>query len=177
MNTTNRQLAIDAADLLNDFIGDIVTGVMAFREYDQQYRRRLLPLNLMVPIQKMCLSHLMLTLSKWLEVHEKYHTIFPSQAASVCRELNKTIRQRGIPDFRNKCVGHIWDKQTGRPLVQSEIMSKLNTIIAGSLPDFLKWLNDPAGNIYPKTVVSIVEKIRDDIVAEHNIQPDEIIER
>lgn len=177
MNTTNRQLAIDAADLLNDFIGDIVTGVMVFREYDQQYRSGRLPLNLMVPIQKVCLSHLMLTLSKWLEVHKKYHTIFPLETAPVCRELNKIIRQRGIADFRNKCIGHIWDKKTQRPLVQSEIMLRLDTIVAGSLPEFLKWLNDPKGNTYPKTVVSIVERIRDDIVAEHDIQPEEIIGR
>jgi hypothetical protein len=56
-------------------------------------------------------------------------------------------------------------------------MSILDTIVAGSLPEFLKWLNDPKGNTYPKNVVSIVERIRDDIVAEHDIQPDEIIDR
>jgi hypothetical protein len=177
VNQTDRQLAIDAADLLNDFIGDIVTGVMAYREYDQQHRSGRLPLNLMIPIQKMCLSHLTLTLSKWLEVHEKYHAIFPTETVAVCRELNKTIRQRGIPDFRNKCIGHIWDKKVGRPLVQSEIMARLDKIVAGDLPAFLKWLNDPKGNTYPETVVSIVEKIRDDLVAQHGIRPDEIIDR
>jgi len=119
----------------------------------------------------------MLTLSKWLEVHEKYHAIFPKETSPVCRELNKRIRLRGIPDFRNKCIGHIWDKKIGRPLVQSEIMTRLDAIVAGDLPAFFKWLNDPAGNTYPKTVVSIVEKIRDDIVAEHGIHPDEIIDR
>ena len=30
---SERELAIDAADILNDFIGDLITGVMVFREY------------------------------------------------------------------------------------------------------------------------------------------------
>ena len=177
MDSQNRKNAIDAADLLNDLVGDIITGVMVFREYDQQYRTKSIPLTMMSPIQKMCLSHLMLSLSKWLEIHKNYHALFPSATVDVCRHLNKVIRQRGIPDFRNVCIGHIWNKKTRSPLVHSEIMSRLVTIADGNLHEFLNWLNNPEGNTYPNSVVSIIEKIRDDIVAQYNIQPNEIINR
>lgn len=177
MTSQNRTNAIDAADLLNDLIGDIISGVMVFREYDRQYRAGHIPLTMMSPIQKMCLSHIVLSLSKWLEIHKKYHSLFPSITVDTCRHLNKVIRQRGIPDFRNVCIGHIWNKKTKRPLFHSEIMSRLEIIADGNLPDFLRWMNNPEGNTYPNSVVSIVEKIRDDIVAEYNIQPDEIINR
>ena len=70
MNPQNRTNAIDAADLLNDLVGDIITGVMVFREYNQQYRSGNIPLIMMSPIQKMCLSHIMLSLTKWVEIHK-----------------------------------------------------------------------------------------------------------
>jgi len=174
---SNRERATDAADLLNDFIGDLVTGVMAFHEYYQQYQAGKIPWNMMIPIQKMCLSHLVLTLAKWLEVHAKYHDIFPSETAQVCRDLSKDIRRRGIPEFRNKCVGHIWDKDSGKPLVQSEIMDRLGRLTDGNLGNFLAWLNRPEGNTYPNTVVGIVEKIRDDLVSEYGLSPRDIVDR
>ena len=34
-----RARAIDAADVLNDFLGDFVTGVMVFREYSAELQR------------------------------------------------------------------------------------------------------------------------------------------
>lgn len=174
---SNHDRATDAVDLLNDFIGDLVTGVMAFREYDQQYRAGHIPWNMMVAIQKMCLSHLILTLAKWLEVHKRYHDIFSSDTAPVCRELNKEIRRREIPEFRNKCIGHIWDKNTGKPLLQSEIMERLGRVTDGSLWNFLAWLNDPNDNSYPNTVVGIVEKIRNDLASEYGLSPSDVIDR
>ena len=43
--------------------------------------------------------------------------------------------------------------------------------------EFLKWVNDPNCNTYPATVVSIVETIRDAIMAQHSITPDAFIKR
>ena len=170
-------MAINAVDLLNDFIGDLITGVMVFREYNLAYQSRRLTLQQMVPIQKMCLSHLMLSLTKWLELYQRYHSIIPDECRDVCRSLNRTIRSKGIPEFRNKCIGHIWDKKRQRPLVQSEIMTQLETITGGNLPDFLTWINDPTDNSYPKSVVSIVERIRDLLTAAHRIAMQEVIDR
>lgn len=177
MNVSNRQLAIDATDLLNEFIGDIVTGVMVHREYDVHYRAGNLSYMQMVPIHKMCISHLILTLSKWVEVYGKYHAIFPPEVTSVCRELNKNIRRRGIVAFRNKCVGHIWNNKTGKPLVHSEIQDRLDLVFEGDINLFLKWLNDPNDNTYPKTVISIVEKIRKYLMEKYSIEAGEMVDR
>ena len=74
-------------------------------------------------------------------------------------------------------MGHIWDNAKERPLVHSEIVARLNQITGNDLGRFLRWVNDPDGNVYPATVVSIVEAIRDAIMRQHSISPDEFIER
>ena len=174
---SERQLAIDAADILNDFIGDLITGVMLFREYREHHRQGRIALSTMIPIQKMCFSHLVLTLAKWLEFYNHYNTILPDDCREICRALNKTIRNKKIRGFRNTCIGHVWDKKLKRPLLQSEIMSKLIKITGKKADDFLLWINDPIDNVYPKTIVSIVEEIRDSLVKKYGITPSEIIDR
>ena len=175
--SNDRQLAIDAVDILNDFIGDLITGVMVFREYREYYRKGEMSLSTMVPIQKMCFSHLVLTLAKWLEFYDHYNKILPDGSKEICRSLNKKIRGKNIRGFRNTCIGHIWDKKLNRPLMQSEIMSKLKDITGEKADDFLKWINDPPNNQYPETVVSVVEEIRDSLVQEYGIIPSEVIDR
>lgn len=177
MNNLDHQNAIDAVDVLNDFVGDLVTGTNLFREYDQQYRRDKLPFELMIPIQRMCLSYIVLALSKWTEAYDKYHAIFPSEFSNIYKRLNADIRKRGILEFRNKCVGHIWDKKTNKPLTHSEVMGRLSIITEGSIHNFLNWINNLHDNTFPKTVVSIIEKIKDHIVIKHGIHPDEVIQR
>jgi small basic protein len=48
-------------------------------------------------------------------------------------------------------------------------------IIVGVL--FLRWINNHSANIYPVTVVSIVETLRDAIMARYSIEPEEFINR
>jgi len=64
MSDTDRKRVLDAVDILNDFIGDLITGVMVFREYSRELKAGRITMVQMVPIQKMCISHLVLTLSK-----------------------------------------------------------------------------------------------------------------
>jgi hypothetical protein len=56
-------------------------------------------------------------------------------------------------------------------------MNHLKEMTGGDFDPFLKWINDPTGNILPTTVVSIVETIRDDLMAQHSIAPDAFIKR
>ena len=77
-----------------------------------------------------------------------------------------------------RCLAkYIWDKKLSRPLMQSEIMSKLKDITGEKADDFLKWISDPPNNQYPETVVSVVEEIRDSLVKEYGITPSEVIDR
>lgn len=177
MSGSDRAAAVHAVDTLNDFVGDFVSGVMLLREYDAQYRAGKATLPLMVTVQKICLSHLVLNLVKFVEFYERFHQIVPSEHRDVVKGLVRCINQKGIIDFRNKCVGHIWDTDQGRPLLHSEIMVRLERMTENDLGGFLKWVNDPKGNTYPATVVSIVETVRDALMVHHSIAPDEVINR
>ena len=172
-----KHLAEDVVDLLNDFIGDIYAGIGIYYEYDKLYRIKQIPESRMIPIHKMCISHLIITLTKWLEVYNRYNSIFPPEIIPVCRDLNKILRERKVVEFRNKCVGHILDNNTNKPITNSEISSRLSVIIDDNLSTFLKWLSDPTDNRYPTTVISVIMKLRDDIAYKYGIVPSDIINR
>ena len=84
---------------------------------------------------------------------------------------------RKITDFRNRAVGHIWDRKAKRPLKHSEIMSAIAAIATPDLTAFLDWINNPAINAGTSTVVSMIETIRDSIASKHDIQTEEIVRR
>jgi hypothetical protein len=174
---TDRARAIDAVDVLNDFIGDFVTGAMVLREYSRQHNENKLLLEQMIPIQKMCISYVVLAFAKFEEFWEHYHDFVPLENRDACKAVLKVVRIRKITEFRNRAVGHIWDRKTGRPLKHSEIMSAIAAIATPDLAAFLDWVNNPAINAGTSTVVSLIETIRDSIALKHNIEPDEIVRR
>ena len=95
-------------------------------------------------------------------------------------ELNKhlkRVRKSGVEDFRNKVAGHIWDRNARRPLRQSEVNEMLQALMGGTADEFLDWLNDMGQNPYPTTVLSVVEHLRDWLMATHNIDQTEILHR
>jgi hypothetical protein len=175
--SVDRNVAIDAIDVLNDLIGDLVAGTNVFIDYRQRLRNGQFLEEQLSAVQKMCFAHLALSFCKILEFYERYHRSVPEKHREVLKELNAEIRRRGVRDFRNKVAGHIWDKKLQRPLHHSEIMFQLNSVIGKHADDFLFWINNPKNNIYPKTVVSIVETIRDSIATEYSIDPTEVINR
>ena len=177
MTGTPRDNAVHAVDTLNDFVGDFVGGVMLFREWESQFNAGRVPEILMVNVQKICLSHLVLGLCKFVEFYERFHKVIPSEHRDVCKGLVREIKQKGVVEFRNKCVGHIWDKHLHRPLIHSEIMTRLARLTGSNLSEFLNWINNPKANTFPSTVVSIVETVRDAMMSQHSITQDEIINR
>jgi len=172
-----RARAADAADVLNDFLGDFVTGVMVFREYSAHLQQGKLLWMQMVPIQKMCISNIVLAFAKFEEFWQHYSDVVPAEHRDACKQILKEVRERKITDFRNHCVGHIWNKQQRRPLAHSEVIAALEVMVKQNFPAFLKWVNDPHGNDYPKTVVSVIETVRDAICQQHQISPEELVGR
>ena len=173
MDSGNRELALQAVGLLNGFIGDCVTSVKILHEYhalmaDNAEQETLLP------VHKMCLSSLVLTLYKWLEFYDKYHIIIPDRLYGECRELTKDLTRRKIYDFRHTCLGHIWDKKNNRPLYNSELIERLNDIAGEDLFSFLDWISSPHRNQFPDTVVSIIETLRNELAASYSIAPREV---
>lgn len=177
MSPIDRTHAVDAADVLNDFIGDFITGVMVLRDYSAQLQAEKLSTEMMVGVQKMCVSHLVLAFAKFEEFWEHYHAVVPTQHREACKEILKTIRARRITEFRNQCVGHIWNNNAQRPLKHSEAMRAIETLAAPNFGHFLQWINNPEANTYPSTVVSVMETVRDAIINEHRIRPEEIVNR
>lgn len=177
MTREPRDYAVHAVDTLNDFVGDFVGGVMLFREWEIQFKDGRVPEMLMVNVQKICLSHLVLGLCKFVEFYERFRTVIPSEHRDVCKALVSEIKQKGVVEFRNKCVGHIWDKSLDRPLIHSEIMTRLLKLTGGNMSVFLDWVNNPKGNTFPSTVVSIIETVRDTLMTQYSITQDEIINR
>ena len=54
-------------------------------------------------------------------------------------------------------------------------MAQLDVLIGEHADDFLNWINNPASNSYPETIVSVVETVRDAIAKEQSINPSEIL--
>ncbi len=177
MPTSERERAVDAVDVLNDFIGDFITGGNVLSEYAKQHHEKKLALIVMIPIQKMCISYLVLAFAKFEEFWKHYHDLVPNEHHKACKTILKTLRDRKVTDFRNRCVGHIWDRKRQRPLTHSEVLNALKVIAAPNLGEFLRWINNPNANVYPSTVVSVVEAIRDAVMLTHSIRPNEIVGR
>lgn len=168
-----RNTALDAVDVLNDLIGDITTGCSVLLSADSQFRRHRLSLRDMSGIQKMCMSHLVLALSKLLEFWERYHAAVPPAHANQMRLLLRRVRAKNVEPFRNSVAGHIWDNALGRCLRHSEIMDHLTNIV-GDIPAFDAWLRNPAD---PSAVSNILTVVRNAIMEEHTIAPNEVINR
>jgi hypothetical protein len=177
MTDHTREKAVHAADILNDLIGDLFSGTMLFRQWINQFQRGQIPAELMVTIQKICISHLVLALCKFREFYKRFRTVIPPKHLQTCKSLLHQIDQKGVLEFRNKCVGHIWDNDHQRPLKHSEIMKHLARLTDNDMQGFLNWINNPPTNEFPSTVISIVEIVRDALISEYSISPDEFLDR
>lgn len=173
-----RQDALDACDVLNDFVGDFITSVMVFREYRIQHHQGQLSLEAMVPIQKMCLTNILLGLYKWEEFWKRYGRVVPDELRVVCRTLVRDISRKKVTTFRDQYAGHILSRATRRPITTAQIEEAFRQVAPDGPEEFFRWINDPeAGNPYPSTVVSICETVRGAIQARFQITPDEVMGR
>lgn len=172
-----REKAVNAADMLNDLIGDLIGRAMLLREWDAQFKAGRVPEMLMVNVQKICVSHLALSLCKFVEFHKRFHQAIPSMHRETCRNPLRDVNRRGVIEFRNKCVGHILDTDQQRPLIHSEIMARLGRMTGGDMSGFLNWISNPKGNEYPLTSISVIQTVRDALISDHSIKLDEIIQR
>ena len=91
----NRDMAIDAVDVLNDLIGDLIAGTNVFIDYRQRLKSGQFRVDQMSAVQKMCFSHLVLSFCKLLEFWEHYHGLVPDTHRKDIERLNTKIRRRG----------------------------------------------------------------------------------
>ena len=172
-----RERAIDACDVLNDFIGDLITGVMVFRDYVSSHQQGKTRLEMMVSVQKMCMSNIVLGLTKFEEFWVNFHDLVPEDHRSSCKAILRRMNQRKIGNFRDTYVGHIIDLKTKCPLKKSDVEAAFRVIAEPGIDEFLRWINDPKSNAHRDSVVSVVEAVRDTLQQAYGITPDEIINR
>ncbi len=171
--TTDRQKAIYAFQILNYFVGDLTTACHFRALYQISDIKKMALPEVLSGVNRLSLSSLFLTLAKWGEFYDLFLSVIPKDCREACRSLRNEVDRRGIKQFRNKFVGHIWDKKKGRPLTNPEIESFVATIVDGDQDAFCEWCNTPGGNVYPDTVVSIIERTRDRISEEFALTSDE----
>ena len=114
-------------------------------------------------VYRICLASIILNLAKYTEFYKRYKGIIPPDMRKVSKQLHNDIVSRGVKDFRNKVVGHIWDLENNRPLTGEEIDLRINKIMRGNINDFLHWIHNPGDNTFPNTVSSILVRLRDEI--------------
>ena len=164
-----RVKAVEAFRFLNDYVGDLVAGTRSVELFETSPVFANVSDSMRVMLRRMCLSHLVVTLLNWGEVYDRYRDVFPDDVLQPCRDLRKELDRRGVRNFRNTAVGHIWDKKLRRPLTVSEVESRLGLVIGNDLASFRTWINNPAGNEFPYTVVAVCERIRDRIGEQHGL--------
>src|SRR5260370_36490612 len=108
---SDRDRAVDAVAVLNDFVGDFVAGSMILREYAQRHLDGAFRRDQMIAVSNLCLSHLILTFAKFEEFWSHYNDLVPKEQHGACKSIMKFTQGRKITNFRNRYVGHIWDDE------------------------------------------------------------------
>ena len=92
------------------------------------------------------MNSVILALCKWLEFYKEYAQVLPDNKHEENKELNKKLEKLKITEFRNKFIGHIKNKSTGRPLSIEEACNYYQNITNDNRDDFLLWLNNPSSS-------------------------------
>lgn len=177
MSDADRNSILDAVYVLNDIFDALVAGTMVFERYQSEYLAGRLPQTGIVAVQKMCVSHIIMGLSRFVEFWDHYHSLVPDELRSNVEAVLKKLRSKDMKQYRNTMVAHIRDRKLGRAQTQFEAMKLLNQISDDNPKAFLAWLNNPNEHVYPKTVVSIVAKLRDHLSETHGVSAAEVFKR
>lgn len=160
-----------ACKLASDLALDLVSGtqlyakLLAVRPIDPLVR---------VGIDRVCLFHVIVTLSKWTEFYDRYKQVIPSDVRQEAKRLRNQIKRQGIPNFRNTVVGHIWDKKANRPLTNVEVDVRLNRMLGGEVPAFMRWVHEPGEDRFPETAVSVMSRVKDRLREEYDLELEEL---
>src|SRR5262245_6389597 len=120
--------AREAFRLASELLMDLHGGMQVHRMFQLMFARRPAAEPIPTQVNRLCLFHVVLALAKWVEYYDRYLDVLPEDVKSDAKALRKKVEVMGIPEFRNKVVGHIWDTDTGRPLTSAEIDRRLSVL-------------------------------------------------
>lgn len=164
--------AIEATRILNMLLLDLIVGTRSLDIFNKILTKK--PWGKAEPgMIRMCHYHFLFALDKIVEFYDCYHLIIPVDCKKEYKGIVRQINKKGIVEFRNKYVGHIRNRDTGRPLDVKELETYLTRIYGESEEIFISWINDHK-NVFPSTVVSIVEYTRDGIMEKYSVSDEDI---
>ncbi|MCX5855719.1 MAG: hypothetical protein NTZ24_14310 [Deltaproteobacteria bacterium] len=172
----DRTRAIEACQILNDLIGDIVVSTRTIEIFKSKNFKPLMTAVYKIAATRFCVFQIVLSLYKILEFDSHYRSFVPNKMSDCWKIMIKEIKSRGVKNFRNTLVGHIWNKQMKRPISNKEHDEFENQLYGGDFNGFLLWINNPNDNTFPKTVISIVETAKKKIAEDYKIDDSEIFE-
>jgi hypothetical protein len=170
----------DAVEILDSLATHLTVAVRALRNMRDHLSSRPIEHRIRekaeIAVDQVFVSSILLTLSKFLEFHRTYQTLLPdnSPATMHAKQIHRTLCIRGLHEFRNKYVGHIWDKKRNRPLRQTEIQDALTSILGDDRDGFIEWVHNDVSNQFPSSIVSVIAQLRDDLARSHKVNPDEV---
>ena len=86
---TNRSSAIEAVIVLNYLIADLIAGTIVFIDYRERYKSRKINIEQLSEVERMCFSHLVLSLFKLLEFWEHYHQLLSERHHADLKAASK----------------------------------------------------------------------------------------
>ena len=98
------QKAIEAFKVLNEFVGDLAVGVRSLDLFESPAIENRVSSGTLTSMRRMSVSHVILTLSKFMEFYRYYRPQITSDCLDACKKLQKEPVSRGVVDFRNKRV-------------------------------------------------------------------------
>lgn len=166
--------AVEAYRILNDILGDLVFGTRTIDHLFHPLLSSQMDKAYEIGVTRLCVFHLIISLNKYIEFYQHYKNIIPEEVRNSCKELMKILKAKQIPDFRNKFVGHIWDKNKKAPITDKDRDMFEQKIYEGDFNAFLLWINNPNNNVFPETIVSIIENTQKKLVEDYKIDDSEI---
>ena len=126
MRRTERIYIVYAVKLLSGFVVDLATAADTWRKTSEIAQGK--PSLGAIAYTRMSLSHLVLNLAKLVEFYDRFHQVLPVETRDQWRSIRKEVQRRGVVAFRNSVIGHIWDRERDRPLLDAEIDQCINEI-------------------------------------------------
>jgi hypothetical protein len=93
---------------------------------------------------RMVASHnyamLAITLCKVMEFHKAFRIYLPAGLRAELDTINSRIAQSRILEYRNKVVGHLFDRKTGKPLDVHTIVKYWEALVGNQTEEeFRRW--------------------------------------
>jgi hypothetical protein len=175
INAPDKSLkVVEATRILNEFVGDLIVGTQVMVQYAKLSKEGRISPKVEQAVLKMCLSHLIITLTKFTELYMRYKDILPKDCVEECKKIFTELERRNVREMRNKVFAHIWDDDHGRPLKLSEIILAMERVFGPDTHVFLRWINDPKANEFGKTVIGTIEFTRDRLIEDFKLTNEEL---